>query len=328
MRRLHEVIRYVLQYVLFAAIAWSVPVVGMAAAEPDADSASSPPRKTGVLAWADGPEEATLIAGQEATYILRIQGAPDAGQELRVWRADAVWDARDPHACVGVFNKGKPLSHTEDEAVVVTPNDDGEVEFVVAAEADCGWLEDDRVRAIPLGYTVSGEDEEDARRVELPYVLKNASELPDEIALSVYAGGTRGQQLWTLRKQSAAPIAYRLTLETERSTTPLPDCLRIDWADNDAEAEGEPLTVHLGGEHREQTVRIVAHATRGCDAQQYTLPIRVERVETNDMRAPESTLRALHVEVKPSRSAGAWIAVILGLCVVIGTTVYMRKRTA
>src|SRR5699024_9369525 len=147
-----------------------------------------------------------------------------------------------------------------------------------------------------------------------------------DMELPVYAGGTRGQLLWTVRKQSRVPQRYRFTLETERSTTPLPACLRVDWADNDDATEGQPLSVDLGGDADEQTRRVVAHAAKGCAAHRYTFPVRVERVTDDGSSVPTTTMRAVHIEVKASKGGGAWIALFIGLGVVIITTFLVRRR--
>lgn len=284
---------------------------------------NSTPASTHVRWVAVDPQhQSALIAGKEDAVVVRAYGQTEHAEDVRIWRDDARWEASDPHACVYVRVGEDRVGHGRDNAVRVAADEDQQIALTIGAKADCGWLEDARVRAVPVLFESGG----DAVRVELPYQLQNDSAVPDDMRVEVRAGGASVQRSWPVYKQSAEALTYRFTLEPERSSPAWPTCLNVRWANASDASSGHVLETTIGGEYEVRDLTLHMEAARSCPAQRVHVPVRIRALS-----APEGVevdaMRVLTLEVLPARRRGLWLWVVgvLGLCGIVAWRVRARR---
>lgn len=280
----------------------------------------------------DPEHVSALIPGARATQSFVVLGRYAPGTEVRAWRGDKPWEAADPHACMQVTVNDVRLLHGEERARTVRlpssagaapavpdvdadASEDTELRVRLIANDDCGWLQDDRVRAIPILFALEGEGEDDARQIAPQYVLTNRSTLPEDASLYVRAGGAMRTLRWPITRESKHPQRFEIRLEHERSVPAMPDCLEIALVDEDADlatydAEARRLKrreviTEIGGARAEVPLKIYAYAHPGCKSGQYTIPVRVKNLST-DREGVRDEIRALELTVRPAKFWVRW----------------------
>lgn len=291
-----------------------------ARAEPPSDGTPISTRARWVAV--DPQQQSALIAGKEDTHAVRAHGHTKDIDEGRVWRDDTRWEASDPHACVYVRAGENHLGYGRDEAVRVAVDEGKQIALTIGAYADCGWLEDARVRAVPVLFESGG----DAVRVELSYKLQNDSAMPEDVHVEVRAGETDVHRSWTVRKQSAEALDYRFTLEPTRSSPAWPACLDVRWADASDASSGHVLETTIGGEHAVRALALRIDAARGCPAGRVQVPVRARALSAPG-GVEVDALRVLTLEVLPARkrSLGWVLAGVLGLCAIVAWRIRVRR---
>lgn len=311
----------------------------------------------------DSEHVSTLIPGAVATQSFVVTGRYAPGSEVRVWRGDARWEAADPHACMEVEVNDVRLRHgasrarkielpvsarsTAPEGDVPDASDvDGakaqeELRITLIAQDDCGWLQDDRVRAIPIRFALEGEGEVGARQIEPRYVLTNRSALPEDTGMFVRAGDAVRTLPWAITSESRHPQEFDVRIERERAAPSLPRCLEIALVDEDDEPEDSDrdvrtftrtsLTTEIGGERAEAALKIYAHAHADCQPGTYSIPIRVKNLSTKRVGVRDE-IRALELTIRPATfwvrwRWAVWIGVGTGaLILLVSAVVGMRRN--
>lgn len=270
------------------------------------------------------PERASaLIAGRDEVREARRFGVGKESVSVRLWRVDAPWDARDPHACVYVEVQDAVLPHDPAAAPSFTFAPNASVLLRVGARPDCGWLEDARVRSVPIAFESGGH----TGRLSLPYVLRNESHMPEGVALTVQAGGGVTHGMLRGEKQSADALEYQFSLEIERSTPPLPSCVHVRWDAQDAVQDGRVLRRNIGGSSAwyEHAIRVTAESS--CAPGTYQIPLRVASVMSQHLQVPDE-IRVVDIEVQPAqRVRFFWIGTVCILVLIAAAVFRFRRRT-
>lgn len=262
-----------------------------------------------------------LIAGRDDVREARRFAVDNAGDSVKLWRVDAPWDARDPHACVYVEVQDAVLPHDRAAAPLFTFAPNASVLLRVGARPDCGWLEDARVRSVPIAFESGGH----TGRLSLPYVLRNESHMPESVALTVQAGGGVEHGMWRGEKQSADALEYQFSLEIERSTPPLPSCVHVRWDAQDAVHEGRVLRRNIGGDSTWYEHAIRVHAESSCAPGTYQIPLRVASVVSQHLQVPDE-IRVLNVEVQSAQRVRFFGIGTVCILVLIAATVFRFWR--
>gem|GEM_PF-5910417 len=307
---LRRVVQCLLAFLLIEVLAFSAGSTAVALAQEVGDVATdAAPDTAQQERWIlDEPDRVSeLSPGRRALRTVQRYGDKSTAQRFRLWRTDDAWDARDPHACIEVRVAEKTLSHDRATAPTLNLGKDQAFEVEVRARPDCGWLEDKRVRSLPLAFESGGV----TGHFSIPYILRNESRLPDALRVDVTAGSTA--EVWLeVSKQSEDALAYRWTLENSRSAPPLPACLDVRWTSapsENAQHENQEHHVELGGTHGWSHQGIQVHADRGCDAGKYQIPVRIAGASSASADIPEE-LRVLHVHVLPTSRRPLWLVLV------------------
>lgn len=304
------VVQCLLAFLLIEVLAFSAGWTAVALAQEIGDAATdAAPDAAQKERWIlDEPDRVSeLSPGRRALRTVQRYGDKSTAQRFRLWRTDDAWDARDPHACIEVRVAEKTLSHDRATAPTLNLGKDQAFEVEVRARPDCGWLEDKRVRSLPLAFESGGV----TGHFSIPYMLRNESHLPDELRVEVIAGST--QPVWfDVTKQSERQLPYRLTLETARSTPPLPSCLQVQWSpkgNENVRKDAQELHTEINGVAGWSRHVIDVKAKYGCRVGHYQIPVRISGASSASADIPEE-LRVLHVHVLPTSRRPLWLVLV------------------
>lgn len=291
------------------------------AARPPGEGVDSPFVRAGISSTAFELQAGDVLE-------IPFEWAVDEGASLLVTRVDRRPEAHDPHACVSIW-LGENEFPYQDEPPVAVDDTATDAPLTVRVARDCGWMEDARLRAVPLRFVARGADEREsgATVLQVSYHLDNPVEVDARVEIDL-SDDEVGRVIWRMTHARRNPAHFVATLVAEDAALDAGSCLRVGFV----EAGTPPVSravFELSEETPSALLEIEARRVSACKQDLVVVPLRVAMVQDESgALGPPQTL-ALEVTLGSRAGVGPRSLVLLfvaGLLLLLGRRVWRHRK--
>lgn len=253
----------------------------------------------------------------------------DEGASLLVTRADPRPDPNDPHACISLWLGDNEFPYQGEEPVVV---DDSAIDapLTMRAALDCGWMEDTRLRAVPLRFVARGADgsESGATVLQVSYHLDNPIVVTTRVAIDLSEEEV-GRAVWHAAHPRRNPAHFVATLVLDDAALDADSCLQVGFVEPTGQRLVSRAVFELSEETPEASLEIEARRVSSCKQAQMVVPIRVAMVQDENGTLGLPHTLALEVDAGSKAGVGPRALVlwfVVGLLLLLGRRVWRHRK--